>query len=297
MRNPVVLATDGSEIAGYATQEACRLARALDVPLHAVNVANTDEYEGRFARLGRDVEIEPRKLLELGENVVAEAATRAEKFDVPVETHVLEGPPAPALTDHASNVDAWGLVLGSHHQGDLEHAVLGSVADRVVRMADVPVMTIRGSPRARPTDPYERLLVPTDGSHETKWAANRAFNLARTTGAILEFVHVIPPEIEEGPYWREDGEMDEVIEELEREALDPLVQSAEDDDIQYETTTARGNIHEAILDQADASDPDAIVIATHGWGGADRFWLGSVADKILRESSYPVITVGGDSGG
>lgn len=295
MTDPILLATDGSEIAGYACLEACRLARALEAPLEIVNVADPDAYEARFARLSREVDVDLDTLTEIGEQALAEAASRARKQGLDVETRVLQGSPAETLVEHAGEQEVACLVLGTHHQGDLHHNVLGSVADRVIRTATVPAMTVREAPRFDVDDPYRRLLVPTDGSAETERAADHALEWASAMGAEIEFVHVIPPEIEEGPYWAEDTALgEEEIAELENEALDPLVRGAEDAGVSYETVTARGDVHDEILDAAVDSNVDAIVLSTTGWGGAQRFWLGSVADKLVRESTFPVVTVRGE---
>jgi nucleotide-binding universal stress UspA family protein len=81
------------------------------------------------------------------------------------------------------------LVLGTHGRTGISHAVMGSVAERVVRLSPCPVLTVRGdaSPHG---DTIRRILAPVDYSARSRAALEYAAGLAETLGATLDVLHV-----------------------------------------------------------------------------------------------------------
>jgi nucleotide-binding universal stress UspA family protein len=65
-----------------------------------------------------------------------------------VTTSVLFGSPAPSIVEHARENGTNLIVMGTHGRGGVAHLLLGSVAERVVRTADCPVLTVRGTAAA-----------------------------------------------------------------------------------------------------------------------------------------------------
>jgi len=65
--------------------------------------------------------------------------------DVPVSCEVVVGRPADAIVQAAADADATLIVMGTHGRGKVGHLLLGSVAERVIRQASCPVMTVRDS--------------------------------------------------------------------------------------------------------------------------------------------------------
>jgi len=63
--------------------------------------------------------------------------------DITVTTEVLFGSPAAAIVDAAATNDADLIVMGTHGHGAVMHALMGNVAERVVRTASCPVLTVR----------------------------------------------------------------------------------------------------------------------------------------------------------
>ncbi|MFC7007906.1 universal stress protein [Halalkalicoccus salilacus] len=139
---------------------------------------------------------------------------------------------------------------------------------------------------------YERILVPTDGSAGVERAIEQAAELAAVHGAEVHSIYVLntanfaslPMETSwEGvsDMLREDGE----------EALERVRGIVEGYDVPVRTHLIEGSPSREIVDFATEEDCDLIVMGTHGRGGIDRLLLGSVAERVVRGSSVPVLTV------
>jgi nucleotide-binding universal stress UspA family protein len=139
----------------------------------------------------------------------------------------------------------------------------------------------------------ERILVPTDLSPGAKPAKAFAIALARQFGAELFFEHSVLTHEHD---FRQLGELlREFLEKLERESRQTL--EAEVKALQSKGLAARYHVEqrasafEAIMDRIDSYEPDIVVMGTHGRAGMARWFLGSVAEKIVRHAPCPVATV------
>ncbi|MBX0296120.1 universal stress protein [Haloarcula nitratireducens] len=142
--------------------------------------------------------------------------------------------------------------------------------------------------------PYDRLLVPTDGSTVAEAAGNTAIRFARQFDAALHVIHVLEsdevPAASDDDAAREfDGRSEEVTSTIAEMAIDAGV------DVQTASLDERESVHDTILEYADEHEIDCIVMGTHGRTGLDRFILGSVAELTLREATIPVLTVHEDT--
>ncbi|WP_436901521.1 universal stress protein [Halovenus halobia] len=129
--------TDGSTGSAHVTLQAIDLAEQYGATVHAVNVVDTD-ITGLFS--GR---AETETLSDRGQQAVDSVQKMAEAHTVPVETAVLEGDPADRILEYAGEIDADIIVSGTHGRSGVRRRVLGSVAERLVRHATQPVLTVR----------------------------------------------------------------------------------------------------------------------------------------------------------
>lgn len=138
MYTDILVPTDGSESATEATRNAIELADAFDGTIHALYVIDIgamwpDAYEGTVLN---DLE-------ERGTEAVAEVRARAEDAGVAVTDDVVTGRhPHRAILEYADENAVDCIVMGTHGRRGLDRYLLGSVAERVVRLADVPVLTV-----------------------------------------------------------------------------------------------------------------------------------------------------------
>lgn len=291
----ILLGTDGSQPAREAEQTALRLARAVDAELRAVHVLQQPSIYA--AAPGFDPRIlEARR--KTGEDILGQVRERVEEAGVRVTTDLAEGRPAERLLQRAQTWDADLVAVGTQGHGALERAIVGSVADHLVRTSPVPVLTVREATDEPSSAPIDRILLPSDGSKAALAAGSSAIALAEATGAELVLLHAITPELEGGKYLdRPSSEIEASHRELADDALGPLAQRCEDAGVPYDEAVVHERASEAIVTAAEDRDTDLIVMATGGRGGLERFLVGSVADKVLRTARTPLVTVRPGEGG
>lgn len=137
----ILVPTDGSEGVERAVSHAVNLAAAHGATIHAVYVVNTAGFTG--LPMESSWEGVEEMLREDAENALEMVRTLADRRGVTVETHVLEGPPQREIVRYAEEEDCDLVVMGTHGRGGIDRLLLGSVAEKVVRASNVPVMTVR----------------------------------------------------------------------------------------------------------------------------------------------------------
>lgn len=148
---------------------------------------------------------------------------------------------------------------------------------------------------------FDRILIPTDGSEPAEHAIPTGIDLAAAHDATVYAMYVVEP-VPLGGYAAgmstassEHGEYTEQQEAEAEAALDIVSEAGLEADVDVVETVKYGEPDEAIVTYAETSDIDLIVMGTHGRSGADRLVIGSVAEKVVRGSSVPVLTVGPES--
>jgi nucleotide-binding universal stress UspA family protein len=138
---------------------------------------------------------------------------------------------------------------------------------------------------------YDRILVPTDGSPGSRRVIEHATALAETHGATLHGLYVVNTasyaSFSMEATWEGIGDM---LKQEGQEALD-VVASIADGRAPVETRVLEGSPSREIVRYAEREGIDLIVMGTHGRGGIDRLLLGSVAERVVRSSKVPVLTV------
>ncbi len=135
MYDTVLVSTDGSEPANRATEHALDIASRFDADLHALYVVDTRRYGSSVVEDSQTVLAD---ITEQGREALDDLELRA---DVDVTTEVRRGRPSSEIDAYAEEVDADLLVLGNRGLGGAGGGQIGSVAERVVRYANRPVIT------------------------------------------------------------------------------------------------------------------------------------------------------------
>jgi nucleotide-binding universal stress UspA family protein len=285
MFEQILLPTDGSDGAAFAFDHVLDLATRHDATVHVLNVADTT---GGILQIRDD---DADALEREGERIVGEAADRAGRRGVDAVTEVLRGEPYREIVDYAETRGVDLVVMPTHGRRGLERFLLGSTSERVVRLADVPVLTIRPDDDVRVTYPYRDVLVPTDGSDCANQALAIGVDVADAEGAALHLLSAIAITAL-GVDVRTDIQM-EMLEESAHELLEEAATFADDAGVDPAAQAVEygPSIHRAILTYIDEHDVDLVVVGTHGRTGFDRYVLGSVTEYLVRTAPIPVLTV------
>jgi len=146
MYQKLLVPVDGSPTATRGLDEAIRLARLSGGKIRVVHVLDQLQFAAGLEFCTADV---LGVLQEAGAEIVATAKARVEAGGVPVETHLSEalaGTVTDVVVDQARKWGADLIVIGTHGRRGVRRLMIGSDAERIVRMAPVPVLLIRDEP-------------------------------------------------------------------------------------------------------------------------------------------------------
>lgn len=139
---------------------------------------------------------------------------------------------------------------------------------------------------------YDRILVPTDGSAEGERAVAHALDVAAVHDAAVYALYVVDTASYAGMPMESSWEgIGDLLRSDAADAVERVEQLAAETSIGVETAVVDGSPSREIIRHAEDADCDLIVMGTHGRGGIDRLLLGSVAGKVVRGASIPVLTV------
>lgn len=143
---------------------------------------------------------------------------------------------------------------------------------------------------------YKKILIATDGSEYIKKAVTHAIELTKLSGAQLHAVYVMDIKTDYGPksYLSTDIStrgLENFLRQEGEEALKYIEEQAGEEDLRVEKWIVKGHPAEEILKLAEEQSVDMIIMGTLGRSGIEKFVLGSVADKVIRNSRIPVMTV------
>jgi nucleotide-binding universal stress UspA family protein len=222
---------------------------------------------------------------EAGQLARAVAAAMKRRRRRRVRTWIMVGSPAGCIVRAARDADA--IVMGTLGRTGLPHVLLGSVAERVVRHASVPVLTVRASRgKRKATTTFRRMLVPYDFSVHAGAALRTAVDLAVVHRGRVTVLHVVSAPSSLGETARERNRLRRDVHEKLRTAIQSLVRGRR---VTVRSDVVIGDPVAAIL--AAAPSADSIVMSTLGQTGIARWLVGSVAEKVVRLSPVPVLTV------
>ncbi|WP_144901121.1 universal stress protein [Halobellus captivus] len=139
MYDKILVPTDGSAASEGAVEHAIELAKQYGATLHALYVIDTGAYSAM--EVGSDIVVEA--LREEGNQAVDRVVEEAEAAGVTVETSVQTGIAHRTIVQYAADEGVDLVVMGTHGRTGVGRFLLGSVAEKVVRTAEVPVMTVR----------------------------------------------------------------------------------------------------------------------------------------------------------
>lgn len=288
MYEEILVPTDGSDHARRAAEHVGVLARRFDATVRLLAVVDVQAAAGPFGAGG----VNDRFVGRL-EGTAEEWLDTAERSvgDVPTHRDVARGEPGAIILEYAAEHDVDLVAMGTHGRTGVRRYVAGSVTERVVQRADVPVLAVHaGDPILESA--YGDILVATDGSEAAEAAVKHGIDLADRTGARIHAVSIVdlgrigtgapdPPVLEWRSYLEEEAERvtAAVAERAEAAGVEAVTAVREDSPIP------------GLLAYADEHDVDLLVLGTHGRRGVTDAILGSTTERILRRAERPVLAV------
>jgi nucleotide-binding universal stress UspA family protein len=283
MFRTILVPLDGSPFAEHALPWALSLARRAGAKLDLVRSHVLYALrEPAAAWVPYDPVMEDESVQEDQLYLNATSHWLASVSPVAVNTAVVPGLDADGILERARSEGADLIVMVTHGRGPVGRALLGSMADQVVRRSAVPVLLVgpdEAVPGLLPEPAIEGLLVPLDGSALAEQVLGPAANLARLLDVGCTLLRVV--EAHDVPAAADEADAREYVDRIAGRLREEGVR------VQTQVRVAR-HAAEAILKEAQTLS-GVIALATHGRGGVRRMLVGSVADKVIRRASCPVL--------
>ena len=140
----------------------------------------------------------------------------------------------------------------------------------------------------------KNILVPIDFSDTSKLLAEYAALFSLNFGAKIHVIHVVEDFSKYARLSIPHISIEKVTEEIygaAKKSLEKFCSENFKKNVKFESILSKGEAHEEILKAAKKRNIDIIIIGTHGSSGLDKIFFGSTADRVLRGSKCPVMTV------
>jgi nucleotide-binding universal stress UspA family protein len=292
----IVCPVDFSEPSRHAIEHAAALARWYQAPILALHVHSAVRAPvPAFELVGAGGPGYEEPELAVVRQAAADFLAAAGLSDICARVAVEVGSPAAEIVAEAGADPGTLIVMGTRGAGGLEHLLLGSVTERVLRTARCPVMTV--PPRARTTSrvPFKRVLCPIDFSPASRRALSLALSFAREGDAQLTLLHVVeglsPGEAAPNSRAFYSPEYAGFLGRDAIENLRAMIPKEAADWCFPDVQLAHGKPAGEILRFATVHRNDVIVIGVDGRSSLDQAVFGSTTNEVIRAATCPVVTL------
>ncbi|MGB4592702.1 MAG: universal stress protein [Coriobacteriia bacterium] len=219
-----------------------------------------------------------------------EVAPTLSALGLKVGVRVPIGDPFEAIVALATEMNVDAVVCGSHAKGLMTQLVEGSVSERLIRDAPVPMLLVRFEIIHNQDDPTvllkrfgEKVLLPTDFSLSASHAFTAAMELPKGVIKTLYLMHVIDPTL--------TGDKRRKTEEGAEFHLRNLQALAKQQGISTSVIISTGDPQRSILAEIDERRITGVITGTRGRNAIQEALMGSVSMTLLRQASCPVMIV------
>jgi len=282
----ILVPLDFSDLGSKALQSAEKLAKLFNgsvTPFHSYLPLNEVDGGPYMFGMGTTTMEDFDEIEDALHDRLSELANEQIDPALVAEPMISIGNPAQSIVEESEDFDM--IVMTTHGRTGFSRFFLGSVSEKVLRMAHVPVLIVN---EERELTNLERIMVTTDFSDHSKEAFSVAMVIAKKANAKLELVNVMPydPQHEEEPDESKKQLREQRLRVLAKEEMHKMGDLLETKVIISEDTP-----HEAILNY-NLDDPhDLIVMSTVGRTGIDYLMMGSTTANVARHVKSPVLSV------
>ena len=286
-------ATDLSSPSRYTAHRAAMLARQIGAKLELVHALDKNELDKLLRLLTEKGEELQERIRSQARGSLSQLADNiSEQFGISAGCHLVEGKVLESIAKQAVILNANLLIIGARGTGFLRQQLLGATAERLLRIAQCPVLTVKQPPRK----PYQNVLVPIDFSPWSLSALRLALVVAPKAKLTLFHAYEVPFVGK----MRIEGEKEETIclyrDKARQVAEACLHQTATDAGIANEDwhpMVIYGDTIDCVREQEEEQGADLIVIGRRGLGAdigmVEEFLIGSTARKILIHARCDVL--------
>ena len=297
MYRTVLLPTDFSPCANAALHQAVTIAERFQgtvTMLHVVAIHESDPSKIKSIITSSSLPYE--KIITTAEEMLH---TKEGMIETPVliEKVLLRGiSPTSEILRYAAEHHPDLIVMGTHGRTGIRRLIMGSVAEKIIRLSNSPVMTVRcgkdGKPQGYPN--YRSILLPVDFSKASIKALWTASEIARNYGSKLTLLHVAEAPDFTGYLESDDLDDEELSNSQIKEAEETLAEflsKAPLSGIEVYTRVVFGRPGRKIVEFAHEEDIDLIIIPSHGKSGFEKLLMGSNVNKVVHRASCPVLVL------
>jgi len=284
MYDSIVIGFDGSPYSLAALRESAGWIKRHGGHAVLVHGVFFDEEEFGIAPVQHEKRIENgNRLCELAKS------DAAAEFGVDAEMVVCEGEPPQVLIDVAKGRAANLIALGTHGRRGLKRMILGSVTSSVATDAPCDVLAVK-RPCGDCPDGYKKILVPFDGSEQSKKALARACEVAKLEDGKVTVLYSIPRYEEMVEFYKTQSVRDALVGEAAK-IVDSARQYAADLGTEVMTAIKEGSASDNIVSTAETVGTDLIVMGSHGRRGINKAIIGSTTERVTMLATCPVLIV------
>ncbi|MGA1465721.1 MAG: hypothetical protein DA446_03660 [Bacteroidetes bacterium] len=199
------------------------------------------------------------------------------------DVKVVAGNPAQSVIYEAENADM--IVMSTHGRTGFKRFLLGSVAEKILRMAPVPVLIVEPESNLGNLD---KILVTTDFSENSEFAFPLALEIAQKSSSELTLLHVLNFEQIEGE------SMDRSLLDIRKQRIDLLGKEFFkdlEDRFHTDVILYDGSANKAICDYVEEHDFRLLVMSTAGRTGINYMMMGSTTANVVRLTNTAVLSI------
>jgi nucleotide-binding universal stress UspA family protein len=236
------------------------------------------------------------------EHYLREVAGRNAVDGLALDLHVHaneENDVAASIVDHVRELDADLTVLTPHGRGGLRRWLIGTIAHQVLQRGSTPVLLVPPcEPGTRPPFELHSLLVPLDGKEAAEAVLPLAREIARTWHAAVDLVQVVPTLSTIGGDRAAAAILTPIATATELQIEEQVAQDYLENlatewptDVPLNIGVLRGDPAQEVIELVRRTQPDLIMLSTHGRTGLAGLWAASVAPKIVMHVARPILMV------
>ena len=277
----ILVPTDFSDIAGYAFEFAYQLASGLSAEIELIHIMDIPDsmgysdlnVSGSHSAIGNIDDVYVVKLLQVTKQKLAKIVNNPKYQDVKITHRIKAGTAYKKIYDEIVKEKIDLIIMGTSGVDNWEQSLIGTTAERVVRFANCPVISMR---KPAKLEKIKNVAYASDFGKGQPNVTQFLLNFTALTKANIHLVKINTPS-----HFKNDKDNYSMIRSF-----------AEDQKIKNAELHVHNHIHEeeGIVQFAEMYKMDMIFMTTRGRGGFSRIMDGSIAEGVVNYSPIPVLT-------